>query len=189
MSDQSLSQEKWIAVVGYEGLYEVSNFGRVKSINRFVTCINGFVKPIVGRILKLGMNNGGKGYHSIGLNRYNRVSMCLVHRLVAAAFIDNPDNKPYVNHIDCDTKNNYPDNLEWCTAKENMHHAWDNGLMSLPPVFKGEEHHRAKLTETDVIDIRKRIIVGDKHKDIAADYSVSKGTIGFINRRETWTHI
>lgn len=102
-------KEIWKDVAGYEGLYQVSNLGRVKS-----------VKGVSERILKGG--NDCHGYLCLNLWKNNQRIMFKIHRLVAQAFIPNPENKPQVNHIDEDKTNNVDSNLEWCTAKENNNH-------------------------------------------------------------------
>jgi hypothetical protein len=99
-------REEWRDIEGYEGLYMVSNFGRVVS---FQGC-----NP---RIMKLGMTH--KGYQCVGLQKEKQHKTCVVHRLVAKAFIPNPDNLPQVNHKDECKTNNRVDNLEWCTDKYN----------------------------------------------------------------------
>lgn len=99
-------KEEWRDIEGYEGLYMVSNFGRVVS---FQGC-----NP---RIMKLGMTR--KGYQHVGLQKDGQHKTCVIHRLVAKAFIPNPYNLPQVNHKDEVKTNNSVDNLEWCTAKYN----------------------------------------------------------------------
>ena len=101
--------EEWRDIKGYEGLYQVSNLGRVKSF-----------KGVSERILKIGVDR--YGYISINLFKNNKRKLCKVHRLVAEAFIPNQDNKPQVNHIDEVKTNNMVSNLEWVTAKENSNH-------------------------------------------------------------------
>ncbi|WNO24238.1 endonuclease [Enterococcus phage SSMH01] len=101
--------EEWKDIKGYEGLYQVSNFGRVKSKHRGSE-----------RILKAGTTR--LGYLNVCLCKNNQIKNFKVHRLVAKAFILNPDNKPEVNHIDEDKTNNIVSNLEWCTRKENINH-------------------------------------------------------------------
>lgn len=96
--------EIWKEIKGYEGLYEVSSEGRVKSLGR---------KP---GIMKPGLS---RGYLKIGLVKDGIKSMFRIHRLVAGAFIPNPDDKPEVDHIDGDRKNNRVENLRWMTHKEN----------------------------------------------------------------------
>jgi hypothetical protein len=98
MNNGSESMEVWKDVVGYEGLYQVSNLGRVKSVERYKDN-NGTKQLVKERILKQGENKKG-GYLKVDLWKNNKSKTLYVHRLVAIAFIDNPTNKPTVNHID-----------------------------------------------------------------------------------------
>lgn len=105
--------EEWRDIQGYEGFYQVSNLGRVKSLDRF----DGFQNNVKGKILKKYISE--TGYERACLSKNNKTKKFQVHRLVATAFIPNPDNKPQVNHIDeCRSNNNF-ENLEWCTAQYN----------------------------------------------------------------------
>lgn len=110
--------EIWKDIAGYENKYQVSNHGRVRSINYNNT---GQMK-----ILKPYPSHGG--YLVVTLCKEGKRTKKRLHRLVAEAFLENPDNKPEVNHIDGDKTNNYASNLEYMTCKENIRHAWDNGL-------------------------------------------------------------
>lgn len=110
-------EEEWRPVKGYEGLYEVSNMGRVKSLH--------YGKR---RILKQSVLPNG--YMKVVLNKDGTANMKTVHRLVATAFIRNPNNYGVVNHKDGNKKNNTVDNLEWCTRSYNTKHAYHNRLMS-----------------------------------------------------------
>ena len=101
-----MKKEIWKPVVGYEGLYEVSNWGRIKSIK--------FGKE---RILNPGTNSCG--YLHVGLYKNGKRKIFLVHRLVAEAFIPNPNNLPCINHKDENKLNNSVENLEWCNSKYN----------------------------------------------------------------------
>ena len=114
--------EVWKDITGYEGLYQVSNLGFVRSLHPH-SC-----KIVNPTILK---GDDVHGYPRVELHRRRTKTKHLVHRLVAVAFIPNPDNKPEVNHKDGKKDNNCVDNLEWCTRKENMKHAYDNGLVSM----------------------------------------------------------
>lgn len=109
--------EIWKAIKDYEGLYEVSNLGRIKSLERYVKGVYGlrFNKEC---ILKPRVD--GNGYLECCLWKNNKQRQLLIHRLVAEAFIPNPDNLPQVNHINEDKTDNRVENLEWCTASYNL---------------------------------------------------------------------
>lgn len=111
-----MAKEIWRQIKGYENLYEVSNLGRVKSLPRYGT-IN------VARIIKL--NHKKSGYVNVTLTKNNSKRTFRVHRLVAEAFIPNPNNKKQVNHINGDKKDNSVSNLEWSTPSENIRHKFD----------------------------------------------------------------
>jgi hypothetical protein len=114
---QTQNQEVWKDIPDYEGTHQVSNFGRVKGLNRKVIGRHGCLRTIKERILKLGYN---RGYCSFSLKKNKSM---LVHRAVAMAFLPNPENKPCVNHIDGNPSNNNLNNLEWCTYSENELHS------------------------------------------------------------------
>lgn len=122
--------ETWKDVEGFEGFYQISNYGNVKSLDRF----DG-IRKIKGRNIKPNLKQNG--YLQVGLRREGERKWFSIHRLVAIHFIDNPDEKPQVNHIDCNKQNNNIENLEWVTAQGNCRHAQVNGLMNPP---KGENH-------------------------------------------------
>ena len=111
-----MSNEIWRPVVGYEGLYEVSNLGRVRSLDRWVNN-NGSLVLLKGKYKLLTPDV--KGYLRTHIRKNNKGKPYKVHRLVAEAFIPNPDNKPEVDHINTDKKDNRVENLRWVTAKEN----------------------------------------------------------------------
>lgn len=116
--------EEWREIEGYEGLYQVSNLGRVKSLARVVMRINGVLLSVKERILKFRLDNGG--YVRVCLSKDGVEIGYSVHRLVAMAFIDNPLNLPEVNHKDENKKNNSVDNLEWCTSLYNNNYGSHN---------------------------------------------------------------
>lgn len=101
-------KEIWIDIQDYEGLYQISNFGRVKSLT-------------YGRIRKTQINNAG--YEFVSLCKDNKARPHSIHRLVATAFVSNPYDYKYVNHIDENKLNNCASNLEWCSAKQNLEHS------------------------------------------------------------------
>ena len=106
-------KEEWKDVIGYEGLYQISNLGRVKSIRKNII---------------LRCSNTTTGYKKIELCVNGKVKTFKVHRLVGFAFIPNPENKPNINHKDGNPINNYIENLEWCTQRENVIHGYATGL-------------------------------------------------------------
>lgn len=111
--------EEWRDIEGYEGFYQVSNLGRVKSLARVVMRSDGKPNPVNEKILKYGMN---RDYCAVVLCKDRKKKMYKVHRLVAMAFLSNPHNLPEVNHKDENKKNNCVDNLEWCTSKYNTNY-------------------------------------------------------------------
>jgi len=163
-----MKKEIWVDIPGYEGLYKVSNIGRVFSIRNNI-------------ILKYRIHNRG----------YNRVSLCsdktidkLVHRLVAESFYGKSCLD--INHIDGDKKNNNLDNLEYCTKKENTNHAIKIGLIDV----KGENSVCGKLKNKDIYLIRKlHTEYNIQQKTIALIFGVSKNTIYKIMNNRTWCHI
>lgn len=112
-------KEIWKDIKGYEGLYQISNLGRVKSLG------NEYRKK--EKYLKLQYSRDG--YQRLGLRKSGVAKCEYIHRLVAIAFIPNPLNKPQVNHIDGNKQNNKVNNLEWVTPFENTHHAYKNNLV------------------------------------------------------------
>lgn len=110
-------EELWKPVVGYEGLYEVSNYGNIRSLDRIVVYSDGRTHKHNSCVLKQIKN---KGYLYVGLNKNNKRSSERVHRLVAKSFIDNPCNKPCIDHINGNKEDNKVTNLQWVTYKENM---------------------------------------------------------------------
>lgn len=123
--------EVWKDIPGYEGLYQVSNLGGVKSIKRPDAAGSRLLRE---KILKPTI--GTRGYLNVGLRKDNMQKKIEVHRLVAMAFIPNPQNLPQVNHKDEDKVNNCVDNLEWCSRSYNVNYGTRNGRMTKTKMFK-----------------------------------------------------
>lgn len=119
-----MMNEEWRDIVGYEGYYQVSSLGRVRSLDR----LNSRGVPLIGNIMKSNSNN--KWYKVVILNKNSNKKTFKIHRLVAKAFIHNPENKPFVNHKDENKNNNNVDNLEWVTPKENSNYGTRNKQIS-----------------------------------------------------------
>lgn len=110
--------EEWKDIQGYEGLYQISNLGKVRSLK--------FHRQNIIRELQPFRNL--KGYLRVELHKNNKNKIHMVHILVAQHFIPNPENKKQVNHINAIKTDNKVENLEWCTPSENIKHSWENGL-------------------------------------------------------------
>ena len=128
MEIKNYINEVWKPVRGYVGFYEVSNFGRVRSVNRTITYIDGRNCFYGSKLLTLKKDR--YGYLKVELCKNNQKKQVLVHRLVAEAFIPNPHNLPQVNHKDEDKTNNCVWNLEWCDGKHNVNWGTRNERMS-----------------------------------------------------------
>lgn len=133
---EDLQGEIWKDVVGYECLYRVSNFGRVKSVARMIMRSNGTPQRVYEKLMPIQIDSH-TGYNRITLAKDGCSKRIGVHRMVAQAFIPNPDKLPVVNHIDWDRTNNHVENLEWCTQKQNVERMnWDkwNHSMNVRPI-------------------------------------------------------
>jgi hypothetical protein len=183
--------EVWKDVVGYEGLYQVSNFGNVRSLDRIVNKPNGVSYLRKGKICTQSKSN--LGYMTVGFTVNNKKVNKYVHRLVAEAFITNMNNYLQVNHIDCDKTNNRMYNLEWCTNSQNHIHASKNGLNKLHlhrVVYSGEENCRSLLTKEQVLEIKQKYIPYKySAKKLSKEYGVSESCITHILNNTSWKEI
>lgn len=125
-------KEIWKPIKGYEGYYEVSNLGLVRSVDRVIIYSNGAKHTYKGHVLALNYTSGGYKHVHLSINQHRKTP--LVHRLVAEAFVPNPEGKKEVNHKDEDKTNNRADNLEWCDGKYNVNYGTRNQRSSKPIV-------------------------------------------------------
>lgn len=176
-------KEIWKDIEDYEGLYQVSNLGRVKSLDRKVNHIFG-ERIVKGIILK---HSETTNYNAVMLNKEGIVRKVNIHRLVAKSFIANPQNKATVNHIDGNKRNNRVDNLEWVTQSENVKHSYAMGLANID----GENHPSNKLTEADVRVIKQMLKDGVKNCEIHKIFKsvVCAGTISDIKVGKSWKNV
>ena len=174
-----LMNELWLPVVGYEGLYEVSDQGRVRSLDRRVE--NGTrLQFWKGRLL---FTNIWGSYLKVVLCRNGRMKNFHIHVLVAEAFHGLRPEGLVVNHIDENKLNNNAANLEWVTYKQNLNHSKAAYLAALP---RGSRHGRSKLNESQVRAIR---LDNRSNVAVAKEYGVTDGTVSHIRTRTTWKHI
>lgn len=185
-TDQStvdeLMNEVWRPVVGFEGFYEVSSFGRVRSVDRRVPCAGGKTRQLKGKLLASKLN--AKGYPRVPLCKNNKSGSVLVHRLVAMAFVDNHLSLPCINHKNGDKTDNRPDNLEWCTHRQNSQHALASGLYKV-----GEKHHGSKHTRDQALMVLGALRCGVRHPVIIGQFgvtqhfvtSIAQGTSQFLS--------
>ena len=176
--------ELWKDIEGYEGLYQVSNRGRVKSLKRNIIRTNGRTLPVRERILKPIMNLGYEHVILGNMNNKHKRKQLKVHRLVAQAFIPNPEKKPHINHKNFIRDDNWIENLEWCTAKENSRH-WVKNKMIIP---RGELNGMSKLTEDDVFFIKNNWNKISAVK-LMEMFDVGKTTIYDIIHERSWKHL
>jgi hypothetical protein len=158
--------EIWKDCVSAPG-YKISNQGRILGKR--------------GKILNPCLDS--YGYFRPGLQTLKGQKSFYVHRLVAEAFIPNPENKPQVNHINGDKEDNRAENLEWCTSAENTYHADKIGLRDHKA--HGESHYKAKLTEDQVIEIFRS--EGKTHVQIGKEYGISANSVCRIKNRTRWS--
>lgn len=183
----SIVDEIWKDVVDFEGFYQVSNLGRVRSVDRVVVSSSAkraYSSCRRGRIIQGGMNPDG--YRTVNLSRSPFTSKFTVHSLVAQAFIGDRPQGFHVNHIDGCKTNNSASNLEYCSHKDNINHAVSIGLWD---GMIAENHCLAKLRDSDIPIIRSRLSAGDTYKQIAVDYGVAGHTIACITKGLTWKSI
>ena len=180
--------ETWKAVAGFEGLYEVSDLGRVRSLDR-TTLTRGGPRHSKGTMLAL--HPAGKGYRYVFLKRGGKQYSRGVHTLVARAF-NCPGTGPEVNHLDLDKANNRPGNLEWVTRKENMAHAKAAGRYELQhaggkTLARNNPRRCIKLTPTQADEVKRLASDGAmRQRDIGKLFGIGQAMVSSIHRGEAW---
>ena len=172
--------EVWEPIKGFEGIYEISSYGRVKSLERF----NYRGYKLKEKILNPKSKN--REYKIVALRKNNKYHHVSIHRLVAMAFIPNCDNLPQVNHINGNKHDNYSWNLEWVSQHDNITHAINTGLTQR----NGEKNGNAKLKEQQVREIRKTYAMGNVTQEaLGKKFNVPASRISYIVNRKSWKSI
>lgn len=173
----------WKDIIGSEGLYQVSEDGKIRSLDRVVQTKDG-KRRLAGRLLKLICSS--RGYHMAKIRtKSGYVKTVYSHKLVATHFLKKISGC-VVNHKDGNKLNNHVSNLEWITQRENLIHAFKNGLNKGP---QGEKCANSKLKESDVCEILEKLNSGMSRKDIRTEYGVGRTCIYNIANNLTWKHI
>lgn len=167
----------WKPIKGYEGLYEISEDGTIRSLPRFKKYRGKKPRRFQGCIKHPGINN--VGYYTVRLNNGEGSKLFLLHRLIAEAFIpnDDPEHKKFVDHINGIKTDNSLSNLEWVTQRENNIRAYNNGLKVGP---------KRKLTESDVREIRQS---DDSYSQLASKYGVDIKTVWKAKKGMTYKDV
>lgn len=166
-------EEQWLPVAGYEGLYEVSDLGSVKSLDRAVRTGNDKLRWVAGRTLQPQPTH--RGYLKVNLCKHGTKTNCKIHHIVAEAFFGPHPSNHVVEHIDQDRHNNRKKNLEYMLRKESDRQGGSR--------TRGTSHGNCKLTEADV-----RLIRQDERseREISQEFNISHSRVGSIRRREAW---
>lgn len=178
---EDLPNETWKDIRDYEGLYKISNLGRIKSLERIDYSGHKLEENLIS------ICKSGSGYMCVNLCKNGIQKSHRLHRIIAITFIPNPNNYNQINHLDGIKLNNRIDNLEWCDNSRNQRHAFEIGLKIMP---KGENHWGSKLTKNDILKIRKLYNDGFWPSDIQGEFeNISVSNISQIARNKTWKHI
>lgn len=175
--------ERWLSVVGFEGLYEVSDYGRVRSLDRPVR--NGYpgtTRVVRGKMMKPTVALRG-GYHYIGLAQFGKIRTLKVHRLVLEAFVG-PGHGLHGRHLDGNPKNNALSNLAWGTHQQNGQDMVRHGRSQ-----RGEKSPLARMTEEKVRQSRRMYASGISQESIADTFGVAQGTISAALRGVSWSWV
>lgn len=169
--------EEWRNVPEYEGLYQVSNQGRVRRVAGSPKChTTRYLRPVIRK----------DGYLVVALSKNGRPVSHTVHSIVLAAFDGPRGDGKWINHRNGRKNDNRLSNLEYCTPGENTQHAYDTGLQ---PDRHGEGNGQSKLTDDQVITIRRLATLGVPRRRLREMFSVSQTTITEVVNRNLWKHV
>jgi hypothetical protein len=175
--------EEWRPIAGFEGSYEVSDQGRVRSLTRYIYCLgNQKKRRLRGRIMQPRLS--GRGYWAMALRLGNVQYQSLLHRLVCAAFNGPAPTDALCRHLNDDRLDNRAVNLAWGTPADNAQDSIRNGRL-----VRGESHPSSKLTLEEVNTILRMRQAGALVALIAADLGRPEGTVRGVTLRKTWAHV
>ncbi len=177
-----MTKEAWKSIRGYKDYYEVSDLGRVRSLDRVVPNPRWGFQKCKGRIKSLTPGSGG--YLVVTLSKYGKDTVCMVHRLVLSAFKGKCPPGKQCCHNDGDRENNCVKNLRWDTSRNNHFDKLNHGTFQ-----RGEMHGNALLTEKKVIEILSLLDMGRRPLDIADKFNISPCTVSDIKRNKSWKHV
>ena len=175
-----MEHEEWRAIPGFDG-YEASSLGRVRSVDRVITDKRGRQKRLKGKLLRPCTHSKDHPYPYVHLGRKQMLG---VHRAVAWAFLGPQPPGLYVCHEDNDERNCRLDNLRYGTPQSNQ---LDRRGAGTAPV--GAQHGMAKLTDAAVLDIKRRLALGEKQQGLADEYGVTQSLISLIKSGKKWSHL
>lgn len=184
-----VKHEEWRAIPGYEGCYEASSHGRVRALRRQVASVftpsgKRYSREWPERIMTLCTNKRTSRVYVYLANEHGRRNL-LVHRLIWTAFNGPIPEGLVINHIDSNPANNNLDNLEVVTQSANIRHGYRHGKMSAT----GSRNGQARLTETNILEIRRLQSCGAATRELAARFGVSRNMIHQIVSRKRWSHV
>ena len=180
MNFDSSRVEEWKEIPGYEGKYYVSSFGNVKVIYKWIKDNEKILSPMLNK----------DGYYQVNLSLRKKVRHHRIHRLVAEAFVENPNGYPMVNHKDENKLNNHADNLEWCDQAYNIRYG--TRTKRCFETIRNKKTKRRILSKDEVVEIRQSCIPYDKEfniKKTAKKYGISTTAITNIVHNKTWKHL
>ena len=187
--EDDFKNEIWKDIPNFEGHYQASTMGRLRSLNRSVNKKVGdeiFISSRTGRVFRLRYKKNRR-YLSIRLSKDGNTKGYPIHRIIAITFIPNPENKPQVNHINGIKSDNRVENLSWMTSSENINHAISSGLNKS---VVGENHGSCIFKNEEVLKIRELYATGKySYNDIGRMFNSNKCRIFEIVKRKTWRHI
>lgn len=179
LTDEDYANEEWRDITGYEGLYQVSNIGRVKSLDRMTNGKSGSLRMVKGRLRS--PSKSGWGYLAVLLvDKTGNHTQHAIHKLVAESFLNNNENLPQVNHRNGIKTCNKVDNLEWITPSGNTQHAYDTGLAV---GVLGEQNGKCSISDEDCIEIMRLYKTGSYYqRELAEIFDISRGHVSAIVR-------